>query len=1497
MKKRYTYAMGIHVFLDTRVITGILTLGLLLLSGVLLANNNPTSDSASKPNAETSNSVSFGPQSFFTPDGQWTTIADSEETAPMLATFTLDQSLEDMGTVTVGCAGSPHTVWGSGGPGGGMSGNEDLEATFCSDNGLPLSFVFETIVTAVGGRQISYFIHDGNSTAAPQLPGSPLINPTGFVGTIWTSTSDCITIRYTRSGPPHTSSWQASLFCSTQTDIDACTGNFYDSGGPGGPTAHLESSITKICSDNGGLLTLDFTSFDTDNNFDFLYVYDGEDRLASQIAGSPFTGTSGPGTVNASGTCLTFLFVSDSSFDGAGWAADISCGPPVSMGIADYTIDEGGMVSTCTGIFADSGDTDMDYGDGENHSMTFCSDMNNQISFTFEHFNVAAGDELTVYDGSTTGDPSLGSFSGFGEANSPGVVTSSGTCLTFEFTSNGSGVAPGWQASISCTGTPEPGPPGGGWTGYPISQNCGSMTELGGTVFEDIDNDGQRDSREAPIKDVVVTLYDDDGYVDDTATDGNGEYSFSGLNAGQVYRVEFTIPEKFTEGAHGPGSSTAVQFVESGKCNADLGILDEAHYCDQTDPYFAIPCYNNGMASHMSNSGATGIARFRYSDSGDSQAPTYENYVTFGSVGTIWGTAYNGETDRLYMSSILKRHAGLGPSGIGAIYKYDDADGDNLGDLFYDFGGLAGSVVAEGTRFPGTGSTFGSVGPCAVCDNIDPTTFSQIGKVGFGDIELNPDLNELYVTNLADRKIYKLDADNPTPGSATALPGIPWLSNAPCSNGVARPWALEWRRGILYVGVVCDASSSSCMPGTACSDLTANVYSFDGASWTQELSFPLDYYRQAYSAGSDYFVRWIDDWNTMIPFVANVTDANFAQPVVMDIEFDDDHSIIIGIGDRSGFQMGYQAPPPPGPSGSTAERNMVSGDILRASFDINTGNYTLENNGSVGGLNSTNPNNSSGPGGKSFYWGDFWTGIGANRFQGGIGSLALLPGSGEIMFPLADAIDYYSNGIIWIDNDNGSANKKLEVYQGSPDGNAPNFAKSAGVGDMELFCAPPPVEIGNIVWWDENQNGRQDPSEAGIPGVTLELWYDPTGSAQGNMELNMGSAIKVAETTTDDYGRYIFSRDGNNNGLNAEDWNFDPAHSEVRPNSFYQVRIPNWETESAVVAFRDGLGYTMHLITPTQNQGPDGGERDNSAYDNPGNAAAAVATGDFGENNHSFDFAFGGSGGCERPRVIPTASTPCEGETLDLMAGVSGGVAPYTYSWDGPGGFSSADQNPTRTISDATTHSGTYNLTVTDAGGCEEIVAIEVAINNLDISLAGTDPSCGSSDGSIDLTVNEGFDPISFSWNTGATTEDLSSLGGGSYNVMVTDADGCTDSGSESLNAVGSVTVTEMHTDETCTDGNGTITLTVGAGATSITWSDGPTGVTSRTGLSAGIYSADVNNSSGCIASISVEIFDTPGPSLSATQVDETCSASNGSIDLTISGGTPPYDIDWDDNG
>ena len=59
------------------------------------------------------------------------------------------------------------------------------------------------------------------------------------------------------------------------------------------------------------------------------------------------------------------------------------------------------------------------------------------------------------------------------------------------------------------------------------------------------------------------------------------------------------------------------------------------------------------------------------------------------------------------------------------------------------------------------------------------------------------------------------------------------------------------------------------------------------------------------------------------------------------------------------------------------------------------------------------------------------------------------------------------------------------------------------------------------------------------------------------------------------------------------------------------------------------------------------------------------------------------------------------------------------------------------------------------------------------ISNVNTDPDCGASNGSIDLTVSAGFPPFTYLWSTGATTEDINGLAAGTYTVDITDDSSC----------------------------------------------------------------------------------------------------------------------------
>lgn len=110
--------------------------------------------------------------------------------------------------------------------------------------------------------------------------------------------------------------------------ISTCSGTFYDSGGSGGQYTNSQNFTATFCSANGQPMWFQFTSFDTEANFDYLRVYDGPSVASPQIGN--YNGATGPNVIvsNNASNCLTFVFSSDGSVVRNGWAANIGCGTP-----------------------------------------------------------------------------------------------------------------------------------------------------------------------------------------------------------------------------------------------------------------------------------------------------------------------------------------------------------------------------------------------------------------------------------------------------------------------------------------------------------------------------------------------------------------------------------------------------------------------------------------------------------------------------------------------------------------------------------------------------------------------------------------------------------------------------------------------------------------------------------------------------------------------------------------------------------------------------------------------------------------------------------------------------------------------------------------------------------------------------------------------------------------------------------------------------------------
>ncbi|HXH19993.1 MAG TPA: SprB repeat-containing protein, partial [Chitinophagales bacterium] len=242
--------------------------------------------------------------------------------------------------------------------------------------------------------------------------------------------------------------------------------------------------------------------------------------------------------------------------------------------------------------------------------------------------------------------------------------------------------------------------------------------------------------------------------------------------------------------------------------------------------------------------------------------------------------------------------------------------------------------------------------------------------------------------------------------------------------------------------------------------------------------------------------------------------------------------------------------------------------------------------------------------------------------------------------------------------------------------------------------------------------------------------------------------------------------------------------------------------------------------------------------------------------------------------------------SIDLT--VTGGTTPHSYSWSN--GFTTQDLSGLS--------AGTYTVTVTDAQGCT--ITTGTTITQPAVLAASTtqvNVSCnGGNNGSIDLTVTGGTTPYSYNWSNGATTQDISGLTAGTYDVTVTDNKGCSVTTEVIITQPAVLTASSTKADVSCNGGsNGSIDLTVSGGTTAYSywWSNGAT-TQDISGLTAGTYTVTVTDAQGCMVTSSAAITQPSTLTASNTKVNVSCNGgSNGSIDLTVSGGTTPYSYSW----
>ena len=242
-----------------------------------------------------------------------------------------------------------------------------------------------------------------------------------------------------------------------------------------------------------------------------------------------------------------------------------------------------------------------------------------------------------------------------------------------------------------------------------------------------------------------------------------------------------------------------------------------------------------------------------------------------------------------------------------------------------------------------------------------------------------------------------------------------------------------------------------------------------------------------------------------------------------------------------------------------------------------------------------------------------------------------------------------------------------------------------------------------------------------------------------------------------------------------------------------------------------------------------------------------------------------------------------------------GGTPPFTYLWDDP-----ASQT-TDTASNLS--AGTYHVTVSDALGCVDSLAIDVnEPPALTIALDSVRATrCfGEASGGAFVTASGGTPGYDFAWSTGAVTEDVGGLTAGTHCVTVTDANGCVDSICAVVPGPDSLGIVLDADSSTCLPLSGQAYLdTVFGGTTpySVLWND-PGAQTTDTafGLNPGTYTVTLTDDSGCVVIDSIEVAGAVPLTLAADSTNPGCFGDSTGVARTIiTTGTPPFTFLWSD--
>lgn len=761
--------------------------------------------------------------------------------------------------------------------------------------------------------------------------------------------------------------------------------------------------------------------------------------------------------------------------------------------------------------------------------------------------------------------------------------------------------------------------------GLPLAAQAAEGDEITGSIWHDYDANGVFDTYESGVAGIEVYAYDADGSVAGPATTGeDGRYVLEVTSDAEQWRVEANVADtsewaqwrdSVVGRSSGEANGTTIQFVtvEDGVGATDVDFsfqVPSAHV--ENNPLVWVPVIQYGPSDgEFATSIGSSVMAWDAQSNAAAEPVPQSGQVPFAQVGATNGSAIARATDvdgvpSIFSAAFVRRHSSFGPGGIGAIYRLtpDGADWSAPTANATQYVDVTAFGIDLGGPDPDADpSDPNGLRPNVTADNPDydwlrdAQAWNNVGRSGLGTIAFSADERYLFAVNLHNRSLIRIDTGGDPDSPPVGVDEFELDAYFPDGSDI-RPYGVnvDPLTNTMYLSATDTAETSQDH-----ADLHGYVYAFDPdapADLTAVLDFPLDFARGGSITGD--FQPWPTE-TAHYPTYGEDRAAFHPQPAMVDVQILHG-DMILGVRDIQGDIFGvdtYFSGVPGEDVMSTHVR--IEGDVFIAAPN-GDGTFALESGGVHNGVTGQGAvQGQQGPGGLRYFETDY---SGLNQGHEAGGSIVTVPSrdDGVLTTGVHVANGGQQEGFRRLFQESGQAwDPRGAVIRRTVDEMI--TSKGNGLGSASVLASAAPIEIGNYVWYDVDNDGIQDPDEPPVPGATVNLYeVGPDGDR-----------MWVSSTTTDENGEYYFS---SNAELNDNDYG-------LQTNTDYVVGIDNPDDYAAGGPLENWYPTVANIGDPSSVDA-DRNDSDGLVEETAEGAFpyAAITTGEPGDNDHTIDFGY-----------------------------------------------------------------------------------------------------------------------------------------------------------------------------------------------------------------------------------------------------------------------------------